>query len=289
MNLPPLKALVAFEAAARLKNFTLAAREVCLTHGAISRQIAQLEDYFGQSLFLRQARGVALTETGERLFRHVAPMLSGLSALGDELRARTGPALVRVSLPPSFGAHWLMPRLPEFYHAFPDIAIELSASLEEADLARDGFDFEIRYGKGEWPEAISEKLCSEALSPVCHPDVKKRLGDLASARLGAPLLHDVNHAHWESWLKEADRLAWLDSGGMIFNDGNLLIEAALNGFGIAMGRSCLVDHLVSAGRLVEPFTLRVESPQAYYLARTARALQPAAERVWQWLLHQGAS
>lgn len=286
MTLPPLKALVAFEAAARHLNFTLASREVCLTHGAISRQIAQLEDHFGRPLFVRQARGVALTDAGQKLFRHVSTMLTELAALSDELQVSTTPAVVRISLPPSFGAHWLMPRLPEFYQAFPDIAIELSASFEEADFTRDAFDFEIRYGKGDWSAVDCERLCREQLGPVCHPEVRNRLGNWDDERLGVPLLHDVNHGHWEQWLGTVGRPQWLNSGGMIFNDGNLLIEAALNGFGVAMGRSCLVEHLVRSGRLVEPFTTRVESPLAYYLARPPRPLHRAAERVWNWLLEQ---
>lgn len=282
MSLPPMKALVAFEAAARLQNFTQAANELHLTHGAISRQIALLEQHFGLPLFVRLARGVSLTEVGVRLHQTVDEMLGKLSSLSRELRDKSATGNVNISVTPSFGAHWLLPRLRQFNASHPQILVQLNASLALADLDRAHYDFAVRDLPAS-PGPQAALLFRDTLTPVCRPDLVERIGAL-------PLLHDTNFEHWRQWLRAIDRaelLAQCESS--ILNDYNLVIEAALNGIGIAIGRTELIADLLISGRLVAPFEMRVPSPRGHYRVKSSHALRKPAEVLWNWLRSASAS
>ena len=282
MSLPPMKALVAFEAAARLQNFTQAANELHLTHGAVSRQIAMLEQHFASPLFVRLARGVKLTEAGRRLHRTVDEMLGKLFVLSRDLRDTSATGSVKLSVTPSLGAHWLLPRLRRFNASHPQIQVELNASLAIEDLARAPYDFAIR-DLAASPGPLAALLFRDTLSPVCHPDLVGRIA-------GLPLLHDTSQEHWRLWLHAIGRdelLAQCDSS--ILNDYNLVLEAAQNGIGIAMGRIELIAGLLDRGRLAAPFEMRIQSARAHYLVRSTPALRKAAEILWHWLLAAGAA
>lgn len=276
MPLPPMKPLAAFEAAARLQSFTRAADELHLTHGAISRQIALLERHFGLPLFVRLARGVGLTEAGGRLHRAVQGMLGELRLVSDELRAGPAADRVAISVTPSFGAHWLMPRLRRFRAGHPRIAVELNASLAVKDLERARYDFAIRDLPDPPPQAAL--LFRDTLTPVCLPSLVDRIGQ-------QPLLHDTDTGHWRIWLNAVGRPELLGRcEGIVLNDYNLVLEAALNGIGIAIGRLELIAAPLASGRLVAPFDARVTSPRGHYLVKPSRALRRPASVLWDWLL-----
>lgn len=288
--LPPMKALVAFEAAARHQNFTLAAGELHLTHGAVSRQITLLESHFGRPLFIRMARGVALTEAGERLYRTVQKMLAELSALSQALRDDAPTGVVRISLTPSFGSRWLLPRLPRFTEQHPDIEVHFDPSLALVDLARGQYDFAIRYGAGRWKGVEATLLMTETITPLCLPELAEKLGSLDRDRLPLPLLDYSKATLWQHWLAAVDRDCWLENGQLqTVSDYNVLIEAALNGIGIMMGRSALVADLVASGRLVAPFQAQVRSPLSYYLVRVPYPLRKPAAVLWDWLMRESAT
>jgi len=280
MSLPPMKALAAFEAAARLQSFTRAADELHLTHGAISRQIALLEQHFGRPLFVRRARGVSVTEVGARLHHTVSEMLTTLSSLSRELRVDSPSGRVHVSVTPSLGAHWLLPRLRRFHAGHAQISVQLNATLAVTDLDRSHYDFAIRdLAASPGPQAML--LFRDTLTPVCRPDLVERISML-------PLLHDTDHGHWRQWLGAIQRpelLARCES--IVLNDYNLVIEAAQNGIGLAMGRTELLADALARGRLVAPFEVRVSSPRGHYLVKSPRALRKPAEVFWRWLQQEG--
>ncbi len=280
-----MKALAAFEAAARLGSFTRAGHELYLTHGAISRQIAALEEHFNRPLFVRLARGVALTQAGLHLYQTVQEMLSGLVTLSRELREELPICDVHISVTPSFGARWLLPRLPQFNVRYPEITVHMDASLSLADIERTRFDFAVRDGMGKWDGMQAELLLRHKLMPVCRQDQIKRLGAIKGGRYALPLLHDTNDAHWRYWLQEIDRLDVLEnSDGIVLNDYNLIIESVLNGVGIAMGYSELIADFLADGRLIAPFDIYVDSPRAYYLVKPAHRLRKPAQILWDWML-----
>ncbi|GGY54665.1 transcriptional regulator [Pseudoduganella albidiflava] len=284
MPLPPMKALVAFEAAARLHSFTKAANELHLTHGAVSRQVALLEQHFCRPLFARMARGVTPTEAGRRLYQTVQAMLGDLEVLSRELRDDVPGGEVSISITPSFGSHWLLPRLARFNALHPQVTVQLDASLALARLERSPFDFSVRYGSGNWAGMQAELLFRDTLTPVCRPDLLPQVAALCDGRLELPLLHDSNDMHWRAWLEAAGRADLLGPHrGTVFNDYNLVLDAALNGIGVAMGRSGLVMDLLASGRLVAPLADLVPSPSAFYLVKPRRALSKPAQLLWEWL------
>lgn len=282
MSLPPMKALAAFEAAARLGSFTRAAHELHLTHGAISRQIAQLEQHFGLPLFTRLARGVSLTEVGACLYQTVEEMLKKLSSLSSELRVNASTGQVNISVTPALGAHWLLPRLRRFYASHPHISVQLNASLAVVDLDNAHYDFAIR-DLAIAPGPQSVLLFRDTLTPVCHPDLVASLDT-------QPLLHDTNREPWLHWLQATGHMEWLDAHQhIVLNDYNLIIEAAQNGIGVAMGRIELLADLLGSGRLAAPFSMRIPSPRGHYLVQPSRALRKPAEVFGEWLLAMAAS
>jgi len=253
MSLPPMKPLVAFEAAARLKSFTRASAELHLTHGAVSRQISLLEAHFGCPLFVRLARGVELTSGGARLFDIVHAMLPRLAELSNNIATRPNAGEVKISVTPSLGARWLLARLPPFQRSHPGIVVRLDASLALVDLDREPVDFSIRYGLGKWTGVVSELLLEEDLTPVCAPGLIPMRGASIDALANVTLLHDTAHGAWLTWLAAAGRSKLLDTAAsQVFNDYNLLVEAALNGTGVGMGRWQLIADHIAEGRLFPP-------------------------------------
>ncbi|WP_205082836.1 LysR substrate-binding domain-containing protein [Paracraurococcus ruber] len=286
--------LEAFDAAARLGSFTAAAAVLHRTPGAISRQMAALEGDLGVALFLREARGVALTPAGRRLHAAAAEALALLLGAARELR-RHGPGgegggTVRISVNPSFGARWLLPRLPRFQAAHPRVAVVPVAETRLVDLAREGFDLAVRYTAGAAPPGLAlHPWLREELVPVAAPALLEGRPRTPDALAALPFLHDTSDAFWRHWLAAAGRPELLPPSGTVFNDYNLAVGAAVSGLGVLVGRSALIAAELRDGRLAEAVPLRVPSPRAYHLARPAGGASPAAEALWAWLLAQGGT
>ncbi|MBI1245500.1 MAG: transcriptional regulator GcvA [Alphaproteobacteria bacterium] len=290
-NLPPISALRAFEAAARLKSFTMAADELGLTQSAISHQIHSLEDQLGFELFHREPRRIVLTVKGEKLATSVREGLGVVAqALRELTRMDSGPRLT-VSTLPGFAVKWLFPRLIRFDERYPEIELAIATTGQLADFSAGEVDVAIRYGTGRYPGLHVEKILDEDMFPVCSPRLLKGAkalrapGDLART----PLLHDDilqldgRTPGWRTWLDAAGVSGVDISKGRRFGQSNMSIQAAIEGLGVALGRSPLVVDDLAAGRLVRPFDLSVPSGYAHYFVCPARALATpkiAAFREW---------
>lgn len=267
---PSLSAVRAFEAAARLGNFTEAAEELRLTQSAVSRHVRTLEDWFAVALFTRRGRYVELTEAGREYFARVAEGLNCIRAANDAMLSRgRREDQVTFSLLPSVAALWLAPSLPDFTDRHPEIDLRIHASRALADFRRDGIDVAMRYGRGGWPGLHAELLAREMLTPVCTPDFADRHGISAdpASLIGAHLLMDDIPSGWSNWLKAAGLEVARMKLGPRFDEGTSLYRATVAGVGVALGRSLLVAGDLAEGRLVAPVPISVPSTCAYWLVR----------------------
>ena len=282
-TLPPMHTLRAFEASARLRNFTLAGEELHLTASAVSHQIRALEAFYGVPLFRRNRHEVSLTPVGERLRQTVQPFLEHLSALGDDLRSRDANRL-SLTAPPSLVSRWLMPRLGAFLAAHPQVDFHLHATTALVDLDAELADVAIRYGEGHWQGLRVDKLFDEWLFPVAAPAYAQKLGTAGEALCGATLLRDDFHS-WERWF-DGDGFGDAQAGPT-YSDSALLLQAAEAGHGVALGRSVLVADALDAGTLVRLGTRALRAPGAYYLVSPRDAVESSAMAAFRdWLAAQ---
>ena len=266
-RLPPLKALPAFEEAARHLSFSAAARELNLTHGAISRQMKSLETHLGVRLFRRLNRRVELTEAGVAFLPAARTALDVVEASAARLSTATRQGPLVVSCLPTFMMRWLIPRLYDFNARHPAIDVRLSASSAPVDFAREGVDVAIRIGAGPWPEGIeAHAFMNEEIGPVCSPALAQRRKLRRPADLGQhTLLHTETRADaWPDWLARS-RTATIDASmGQRFEHFYFLLEAAVAGLGVAVAPRPLVMEDLKLGRLVAPFGF-VRSGRQYCL------------------------
>jgi LysR family glycine cleavage system transcriptional activator len=282
--------LEAFEAAARSGSFTAAARELSLTPGAISRQMAALEQDLGMALFERGARGVELTSAGRRLQAAASEALAIILAATRDLRRPGSAGVLRVSVTPSFGMRWLLPRLTGFQAMHPRIEIAPVADNRIVDLRREGFDLAVRYTSGLAPPGLHMiTWLHEELVPVASPALMKGRPRTVKSLAGLPFLHDASDTYWRLWLAAVGKPELLPSQGTVFNDYNLAVEAAVSGLGVLIGRTALIQSELRSGSLVECVPLHVPSPKAYHLVRLTGAVRPACAAFWSWLEAQSGT
>jgi len=292
-RLPPLNALRAFEAAARHLSFTKAAAELNVTPAAISHQIKALEEIVGAPLFKRLTRALALTKRG----RDALPVLSeGFDLLDDAATLLTDTPdndIFTVTTAPAFAAKWLVPRLDEFQEFNPGINVRIDASITLVDLRVDNIDVAIRYGSGDYPGHLAERLFDEEIFPVCSPKLMsgphplKRPEDLAHHIL----LHsgyaktDRAYPEWRMWLKSAGAQDVDWRKGPEFSHENMTVQAALAGHGVALVNTSLVSDDLASGALVRPFALSLQTDFAYYLVIPTETVdRPAVSAFRKWLL-----
>ncbi|MEP7297689.1 MAG: transcriptional regulator GcvA [Burkholderiales bacterium] len=291
-DLPPLDQLEAFEAAARHLSFTKAGDELALTQSAVSRQIAALEEHYGLELFRRLHRALRLTDDGQTLYLAVSEVLSQLHNVGGELKRDRRAKTVVVTTTPGFAGLWLIPRLSGFTAARPDVDVRISAGYKLANLARDGFDLAIRYQSEDAIDDGAELLFGDVVLPVCSP---KLLRDKARPlKNPEDLRHHVlmyldsgpgaDMQDWPIWLR-AMKLDGLKPASVLhFSQFDQLINAAVAGQGIALGRSPLLQAMLRDRRLVAPFKKTVASPRSYYLVRSpAGARKPEVQEFAAWV------
>ena len=270
-KLPPANSLVVFEAAARLLNFTRAARELGVTQAAVSRQMHLLEEHLGIALFQRTPRALKLTPAGQRLQKAVTIGLEHIAHTAVELR-RVGPrADLTISSSVTFASYWLMSRIAKFRAQNRDIELKLVASSPVSDLASHGIDLAVRYGSGRWPGVEAIHLMDNQVFPVCAPDylaARPHLRDPADL-LGEVLLHlveyDRNWVTWEAWLKSFGVEDKPRQRGLSFDNYLVLIQAALDGQGVALGGGRLAEDFISRGTLVRPIGATLGSDRGFYL------------------------
>ncbi|UMZ15187.1 transcriptional regulator GcvA [Pseudomonas sp. MPFS] len=281
-HLPPLLALRAFEAVARHLSFIKAAHELCVSQSAVSHQVHKLEDYLGQSLFVRRTRAIDLTAAGAAYYQQIRPALEQIALATQELLAPSTRQVLRVGLLASFATLWLAPRLTDFSRRHPEIQLELQPAIELANVAGAEVDLAIRYGKGPWPKVHATRFLAEQLSPVCSPELK------ATTLAQAPLLMSRSHQpfEWDDWsARYGVNLA--PHPQVMLHDYNIVVEAAVAGQGIAMGRRQLIQRHLAQGSLVDAFDLpALESQIGYWLVSAEDRLNPAAQCFAQWLSGQ---
>ena len=286
-----LGSLRCFEAAGRLLNFTRAAEALHLTQSAVSQQIRLLEDRLGFALFVRQSRGLKLTPKGGVLLESVRTALAEISMTVDRLAAVSTP--LQVNCLPSLALHWLVPRLDGFYRHQPDVSVRLTAELRSLDLTTmkdEGIDLSIRYEAADQVPPQSETLLREYLFPVATPEYLAKHPAFGAREScdGITFLHDASpwigapeYFEWQLWLA-ARRPEWLANlAGPQFNFASLMISAALNHQGVALGRTAIVFDELKSGRLVDVFKAYVPAPASYILLQlNSKRSHSAAFRNW---------
>jgi len=298
-RLPPLNALRAFEAAARHLSFTRAADELNVTQAAISHQVKALEERLGLRLFKRLNRALMLTEEGQAYLPPVRDALDAIAAATERLAQRDAGGTLTVSTSPSFAALWLVRRLPRFREHNPEINVRLAASDHLTDFGREDVDLVIRYGRGRYPGLKSVRMMTEDVFPVCSPALLEGPNPL---RVPADLRHHMllhddpvgtsNEAlaDWRMWLLAAGVDGVDPERGPHFSHSNLLVQAAVDGQGVALGRSPLVAADIAAGRLVKPFDLVLPANFAYYIVcPEATAERPKIVAFRDWLLAEAGA
>ena len=287
-RLPSLNGLRAFEAAARHLSFTLAAAELNVTQTAISHQIRRLEEELGIRLFVRQNRALALTPEARDYLPGVRAAFNDLRLATDRLLRKDDGNVLTVSTLASLAAKWLLPRLTDFQESHPGIDVRITTSTSLVDFQRDNVDAAIRYGRGQWPGLRADWLMADELFPVCSPSLLRGDKPLRQPEdlKGYPLLHtsNANSDDWRLWLTAAGLPADIArQPGITFDMIFITIQAAIDGIGVAMGRTSYVQDDIAKGRLVVPFKIALPADAGFYLVSPEGGRQPpklAAFRHW---------
>jgi LysR family glycine cleavage system transcriptional activator len=291
-RLPPLNAVRAFEAAARHLSITLAAEELHVTPGAVSRQIKTLEDALGVQLFTRGHRQVSLTRHGQDYFRAVTRAIEVLREATRKLQRRRQRKQLKIRAYTTFAMRWLIPRLSGFHAAHPDIEVLLKASLDPVDFRKEDIDGAIRLGDGHWSGSHTYRLVDNVLVPVASPALLK-----AGPRLKRPadlaqhtLLHSIARPDdWGRWLEAAGVGEHIDArAGMTYESSAMSYAAAVEGQGVAIAQRFLVEKDLQEGRLVMPLKQVVDmGDYTYYLLTPAHREETADMKTFRlWLLAQ---
>lgn len=297
-RIPPFKSIEAFVAAARSLSFSEAASLLHITVPAVSRRIQALERELGVALFQRNHRTLALTQAGESFFGDLEPALEVIRRASNQVRTRVSARLVKVSMPASLAANWLLPRLSDFHATHCDIRVEIASMVEQdesvsdhSELDKGEADIAIRLGDGHWPGMQAARLFDLAGFPVCSPTLATQRGGLHSpCELAAlPLLGVKGQPDlWPEWCRNAG----LDDAVRMhqeFDSLHLLYRAAVCGLGIALGLDVLVQPYLDNGQLVRPFNSEVRLSKSYYIVCQAADLsRRPVLRFRDWLRAQAA-
>ncbi len=277
LQLPPLDTLRAFEASARTGSFSAAAEALNLTHGAVSRQVAKLERWLGLRVFLRQARGVALTPEGQRLLQRTQEAFSLIADTADRWSEQRGEAVVRFSGPPSVCSLWLMPRWQRLEAGEPPLRIVLQVDHRRVDLEEEGIDLAMRCGRGGAPGRVSVQMFEEWCFPIASPAMARAIGAGAPERLlRQPLIHDSDAAGWRAWFAAHGLDYRPRPQDRRFEDYNLVLDAAACGLGVALARPPLAQSQIEAGRVAMVDAGLALNPVSYWLDRPLGQPRPAA-------------
>ncbi len=292
-SLPPLTALIAFEAAARHMNFTRAAEELNVTQPAVSHQIQMLEADLGVRLFSRNGRHVALTTTGQDYFRAVSDCLSRVAEVTKAIRNVVDHGSVTIATNPGVAAFWLMPRINEFQALYPELKVRVLTSERDRNLPLEDLDIAIRFGDGKWPNATADMFMPEDVVPVCAPgyggpDVvwtKQRIWE------DPALLHQEDEEErwftWEDWRKQ-----WLPDAEpatekLSFSNYSVEVLQAVAGKGLALGWTHMLADYLESGTLVAAGDFHLSSDRGYYVIMPkGRPIRDEVKALRRWLFEQ---
>lgn len=282
-----------FEAAGRHLSFTDAAAELCVTTSAVSRQVRALEDEVGRKLFARSARGVSLTKAGAAYLAQVGDALRRLEQASADLRGRAGRRTLRLSVLASFAGNWLVPRLPSFERAHPDVDVVMEATTRYADFTRDPVDVAIRFGTGPWEGLDALPLFPLVFYPVCRPE---RARGPRRLRTPADLAREtwLEEIHipqaWSLWLAAAGVPDLAPARRLTYDHAQLLLDAAIAGQGIALTSDVIAERALRERRLVKPFRVTATAPWTYHLVtRPDDRRDPAVAAFREWIVGEVAA
>lgn len=282
----PLNGLRAFEAAARHLSLTQAAIELCVTQAAISQQVKSLEQRLGVTLFQRLPRGLKLTAEGETLF----PVLVRAFDQMDDTLARMESGTVReplyVGAVGTFAVNWLMPRLSTFEEQYPFIDVRLSTNNNRVDIAAEGLDFAIRFGDGRWHGTQAFKLFEAPLSALCLADIALTLHEPADVA-SHTLLRSYRSDEWGRWFEAAKAPQSRSiENAVVFDSSIVMMEATLQGAGIALAPPLLFSRLLTSGLIEQPFDISI-TLGAYWLTKLqSREMRPSMQAFSEWIFTQ---
>jgi LysR family transcriptional regulator, glycine cleavage system transcriptional activator len=286
-RLPPLNALKAFEAAARHESFTRAAEELCVTQGAVSHQVKALELELGIKLFNRERQRLIITEAGREYLTVLREAFDRIAVGTERLVQRQTSGVLTVSTSPDFAAKWLVNRLGRFAEAHPSIDLRISATLHHVDFAREDVDLAVRHGDGSWAGLDVARLSTEQLFAVCSPKLlegRQRLSKPADV-LKFPLLHLDDRKDWAKWFEAAGIVDAELSHGPVLNRASMVIDAAVDGQGVALARTTLAAWDLINGRLVRPFAETLRLSKTYWIiCPKVTSTLPKIVTFREWLL-----
>ncbi|ABO59585.1 transcriptional regulator GcvA (plasmid) [Burkholderia vietnamiensis] len=296
-----LNALRAFEASARHQSFSAAAVELHVTPAAVGQLVRTLEEWLGAPLFHRSASGrvrLVPTEAAERALPDIRAGFDRLAIGFERLKEGSINGVLTVAVSPAFAAKWLLPRIERFQTAWPDTDVRLDTNLKPVDFVAQGIDIGVRYGTGNWPGLASQKLMDEEVYPVCTPKLRREhpgLRNPADLRR-VTLIHDLSmDSHtgfptWDTWLRKVGFTDVSTKRGLKINNSAAVLQAAIEGHGVALARSVMAHDDLAAGRLVRLFPdVAFTSPLAYYVVvRDECACLPKLTAFRDWLLEEAA-
>lgn len=281
---PPLNAVRVFAAAARHQSFTRAAVELHVTHSAVSRQIKSLEEFLGVALFERRIRQIALTAEGQQFLAEVQPALAQINAAAQALRGQAPVRAVRINVRPSFAVRWLIPRLPAFVERHPDIEPQVITSTVSPAQAADSFDIAVRRGTEGWPSSIRvHPFLEDEVRLVGAPALFKAhpLPDLRALSSHVLLSANSRKEDWDAWKKLVSAPRARPAGRLQFDHLHFVLQAAVDGLGVALAPASLLAHDLASGRLQAALPdLRMDLPR-YYYGLSPDAV-PEARHVAEW-------
>ncbi|HHR3253477.1 TPA: LysR substrate-binding domain-containing protein [Klebsiella oxytoca] len=263
-DFPPIASLRSFEAVARLGSVTLAAKELHVTHSAISQQIKVLEERVGLKLFIRHGRGLQINEEGRLYALQVREVLNHIADATRLVQVKPRRQELTIAVVPSFGGHWLLPRLERFRVKYPQITLRIQANLAVTHLQQEGADLAIRMGKGDWEGTESHYLFSDELIVVAAPsynggELPRTPSEIAQSKI------IFSMESWKTWCIKAGLEREIVPGGLCINDSNLVLEAVRLGKGVALERRSLVQDAIARGELEQLTPFTAPYPWPYWL------------------------
>ena len=290
LRLPPLNTLRSFEAAARTGSFAQAAQELAVTASAVSHQIKGLENYLAVELFKRVKRHAELTENGEKYLASIQPALKEIAEATEQLKTASELHTITISMTPHFLTRWMMPRLGKFQALYPDIELQINASMGLIDFERSSTDMAIYFGNGDWPEVQVHFLKDIHLLPICSPDIitkNKPLSGPEHIRFH-PLIHVSKRLpEWSQWLALAGVKFRERRQGLQLSNSMLTNAAAAERLGIALGDPTLLGPELESGKLIIPFDLPLNIHRSFYLVyQKDRSLSYGMEVFKQWVMKE---
>lgn len=282
----PLNALRAFESSARHLNFTRAARELNVTQAAVSQQVRTLEERLGVTLFKRLPRGLAMTDEGLALLPVLTDAFDRIDAVLRQFEGGHFHEVLTVGVVGTFAVGWLMPRLRHLRTAHPFVELRLLTHNNLVDVAAEGFDCAIRFGDGTWPGLQATALCSAPLGVLCSPELAERLRtprDLASQTL----LRSYRADEWTHWFKAAG-IEPKTIRGPVFDSSRLMVEAAMQGAGVALAPVRMFERELRSGRLVRAFDIEVDTGSYWLTWLKSKRVTPALQAFTNWIVEEAA-